>query len=144
MILKAPHPKLKQISVDCTFAEGQSIGNKLTKAIEEATPNAKEHKIVIVGLAAPQIGINKRVFVAQGQVFINPKVVRVSDKTCESREGCLSLGDDAVFVTKRPMAVSLRWTDGSRTLRSHIFTGNAATIVMHEMEHLEGVLCNEH
>jgi peptide deformylase len=143
MILKAPDPKLRQVSVKCTFAEGKLIGKRLLQAVENAKENSAKHHMVIVGLAAPQIGINKRVFVADGITFINPVLLGVSSKTIESREGCLSLGDDDVFTTKRPVMVSLQWFDTARRLHRRTFTGHAATIVKHEMDHLEGRLCND-
>lgn len=143
MIVKAPNPVLSAVARRCTYPEGMRIGKALTAGIAEAKANHKDNGMQVVGLAAPQIGISKKVFVAFDHVFINPVIVRKSDSTVQSKEGCLSLDDDLVVERERRDKVSLQWLDPNRMLRSGVFTGNAAVIVQHEMDHLSGKLCNE-
>ena len=100
------------------------------------------------GLAAPQIGVMNRVFVTDvswkegapdPQVFVNPEIVELSDRTVEAEEGCLSIPGVTTRVT-RPDRVHLVWTslDGARV--SQVFTGFAAACVQHELDHLNGIV----
>lgn len=143
MIVKAPDPVLHQVAKHCSHKESLRIGKALIAAIVEATPNSKKHGMHIVGLAAPQLGISKQVFLAFDHVFTNPVIVRKSNKTAKTKEGCLSLDDDLIVERERADIVSLQWLEPNRMIRTAVFTGNAAVIVQHEMDHLRGVLCND-
>ena len=97
------------------------------------------------GLAAPQIGILKRVFVYrpdQGdEIFplVNPEIEWSSDETETAVEGCLSIPDVALEI-ERAVSVRLRAQDleGGEILLEE--TGWNARILQHESDHLEGVL----
>lgn len=101
------------------------------------------------GLAAPQVGVATRVFVMDAtwkdgfydpQVFVNPVIIATSDTMVTQDEGCLSIPDQTVAVS-RPDTVTLRWQglDGAPAERA--FEGFAAACVQHELDHLNGVLC---
>ncbi len=101
------------------------------------------------GLAGPQIGEMRRIFVMDcgwkegapdPRVMIDPEIVWASPETVSCSEGCLSLPGMTVEVT-RPAAVRLRFTglDGAR--HDDAFTGFAAVCVQHERDHLDGILC---
>jgi peptide deformylase len=96
-----------------------------------------------VGLAAPQIGISKRIFVIdvddELHVFINPELVERSDELEETREGCLSVpGVDA------PVARSVRAVVEGTNLNGEQVRlegeGLIARAIQHEMDHLDGRL----
>jgi peptide deformylase len=95
-----------------------------------------------VGLAAPQIGILKRIVVLfDGDKFIelvNPEIVKVSGKQ-ENIEGCLSI-PGKYGITSRPRKVTVRGFD--RTGKEVKYTGKdlLARGFCHEIDHLEGVL----
>ncbi len=99
-----------------------------------------------VGLAAPQIGISRRLFVAdprrtedpEPQVFINPEI-RLEGDLVPFEEGCLSIPDVRVTV-RRPEVATIVATglDGERfELTDDDF---AARVWQHEFDHLDGVL----
>ncbi len=99
-----------------------------------------------VGLAAPQVGLSWRLFVANAtghpeddHVFINPVISPVGRHTAEHEEGCLSL-PDVKAVIHRPRTVTIQAVD----LKGHAITmtsdGLAARIWQHEFDHLDGVL----
>ena len=99
-----------------------------------------------VGLAAPQVGLPWRMFVASpttqtedDTVFINPRVVAASRAVADVDEGCLSLPDVTVNV-RRPLAVRIEaiGLDG----RPFTLEGRdlIARIWQHELDHLNGVL----
>lgn len=99
-----------------------------------------------IGLAAPQVGLSWRLFVAcptgkpeDDRVFINPRLSAPSDELEEMEEGCLSLPEINAVVT-RPASITIEATD----LDGNPFTlteeGLPARVWQHEYDHLEGVL----
>lgn len=101
------------------------------------------------GLAAPQVGVLRRIFVMDvgwkdgtptPMVCINPELHDVSEAVATCTEGCLSIPGIPAEVT-RPAAVALAWTDLSGARRTGWLTGMAATCAQHELDHLNGRLC---
>jgi peptide deformylase len=102
-----------------------------------------------VGLAAPQVGVLQRVIVAdpvkdpnktpQPIVMFNPEVLLSSDETSVYEEGCLSIPDQYAEVT-RPAEVRLRWLDLHGNEQERDFAGFWATVLQHEIDHLNGKL----
>lgn len=98
-----------------------------------------------VGLAAPQVGDSRRILVMDpdppnGPVYqmVNPHILTESDATATMVEGCLSVPGSSVKVT-RPKSLTVSWQDGWGKTHSQEFTGFLATIVQHEIDHLNGV-----
>lgn len=101
-----------------------------------------------VGLAAPQIGIIRRVFVMdcaekdappEPMALINPEIVWSSEDVRVHEEGCLSIPDIYADVT-RPDRVRVRWLDRDGAECEGEFGGLAATCAQHEIDHLDGKL----
>ena len=97
-----------------------------------------------IGLAAPQIGKNIRLFVVKiddgvERVFINPVIVGTSEKQCSYEEGCLSIPKMYADVV-RPEAVTVQYQDGNGRRKTMEATGLLARVIQHEYDHLEGVL----
>lgn len=105
------------------------------------------------GLAAPQIGVSKRVVVVDGDVmkdvfpylegfkrtFINPTVVSESETFCEYNEGCLSVPGIYADV-RRPDAIEVEYYDENLEKHRERFDKFACRMVQHEFSHLDGVL----
>lgn len=96
-----------------------------------------------VGLAAPQVGILKRVFVidvGEGvEVFINPEIIETSEETQKDIEGCLSIPGKRGYVI-RPLRVKVRTLTldgGERLVEAE---GLFARAICHENDHLNGQL----
>ena len=101
-----------------------------------------------VGLAAPQVGILRRVAVVDvtedhsGLLeLVNPEIIE-QDGSQTGREGCLSLPGRQGVVT-RPMKVKVRYQDRNGDLYELETEGFEARAVCHELDHLEGVLFDE-
>ncbi|MEO0357054.1 MAG: peptide deformylase [Pseudomonadota bacterium] len=106
-----------------------------------------------VGLAAPQIGVSKRLFVMdcikedgvdpRPLALIDPVVTWTSDDLNTYEEGCLSIPEQFGEV-QRPAEVEVEWTnlDGDRL--SERFDGLWATCAQHEIDHLDGKLFIDH
>ena len=87
-----------------------------------------------LGLAAPQVGIDARLFVtAWGEVFINPRVVDIAGPI-RTTEGCLSLPSVTATVDRW---AKICLADG------RIYEGQRAVVILHEIDHLDGVLITD-
>jgi peptide deformylase len=100
-----------------------------------------------VGLAAPQIGILRRVFVyraGEGVPFVtvvNPRLVETSDERVTDDEGCLSLGAATVVVeVERAAAVTLEGSSPQGEPLRIEAEGLEARVIQHELDHLDGML----
>lgn len=94
-----------------------------------------------IGLAANQIGKQYRVFVMQTDppmVCFNPRVTWYSDETVVLDEGCLSFPGVTVKI-KRPQHIRVRFQDPYGNVVVKKFTGLAARVFLHELDHLDGV-----
>jgi len=99
------------------------------------------------GIAANQIGSNKRIFIIDGKlndkkdpiIFINPKIIKVSEKTCTINEGCLSFPNTFLHV-KRPKNLEIEYYDIDENKFNIKAKGFFARAILHEYDHLEGKL----
>ena len=102
-----------------------------------------------IGLAAPQVGVMKRVLVMdcaerEGEApapiaLINPEITAASEEMNEHEEGCLSIPDQYGMV-KRPAIVTVSYLDPTGAAHEREFDGLWATCVQHEIDHLNGKL----
>ena len=126
---------LTQKSEAVTFEEAQEI-------ITDLLDTAKAHIEMCAGLAAPQIGVNKKVVVVRtGNTFfpmVNPVVIKKTGKKFVNTEGCLSLEGCRNVV--RWSSVLVGYIDGSGKRQTKTFNGTMAIIIQHETDHLNGVL----
>jgi peptide deformylase len=98
-----------------------------------------------IGLAAPQIGIQRKIMVwrhpdtEQGYVLLNPRIVERSQETETANEGCLSLPGHSMEV-ERAERVVVEAVDLKGEPVTIEATGLLARIMQHEIDHLEGHL----
>ena len=137
----------------------EHAGAILRKPTEEVKfPLSEEDNIIIdnmikvmyqangIGLAANQIGYNKRMFVMDTsnekdspQVFINPILRSKNNIKMTNMEGCLSCPGEDVKV-KRSITVNLEWTCRHGKSQHKTFSYLPSRVVQHEMDHLDGKL----
>jgi peptide deformylase len=116
-----------------------------------------------IGLAATQLGIEKRILVIDLQervtedeekegegepirdphVIINPELLWVSDELSVYNEGCLSIPEQYAEV-ERPARCRVRWLDEQGAAHEEELDGLMATCMQHEIDHLNGVLFIDH
>ena len=105
-----------------------------------------------VGLAAPQVGVTKRIIVIdvgksaeerEPLRMANPEIVWESEDWSVYEEGCLSLPEYYADV-ERPEQVRVKYIDQTNTERELEAEGLLATCIQHEIDHLEGVLFVDH
>ena len=133
------HEVLRQKTEDVGLEQGIVIGNFLSKVL-------KKHREVTGmgrGLAAPQIGENKSVFVTfvddKFQIYINPRMIKRSDNKNLYKEGCLSCVPMWADV-KRSRSITLEYTDEYGNFNIKEYDGFMARLLQHEYDHLEGIL----
>ena len=110
-----------------------------------------------VGLAAPQIGVSKRVVIVNAEgmedsydylkgfkrVLINPVIVSESEQTCEFEEGCLSIPGIYASV-RRPASMTVEYYDEQLQKQTETFDRFACRMVQHELSHLDGDMFVDH
>ena len=101
-----------------------------------------------IGLAAPQIGVSKRVLVMDiasededpdPMALINPAITWKSKEKETREEGCLSIPEQ-YFEVARPAKVRVEFTDPYGNQETREFEGLGSTCVQHEIDHLNGIL----
>ena len=101
-----------------------------------------------IGLAAPQIGIHKKILVIDCQpdnsatppmVLINPEITRFGKDFCVAEEGCLSIPKVFLEVI-RPRTIEVTYKDESGKKNKLKASGLLSRVIQHEMDHLNGVL----
>jgi peptide deformylase len=97
-----------------------------------------------IGIAGPQIGIGERIFAVhvQGDIprfFINPSIIETSEETQKFEEGCLSIPKLYCDVS-RPKRIKVQaWNETGRPFTIEA-EGLLARVILHEYDHLEGIL----
>lgn len=144
------HPALHTIAEEITaeeFADGTVT--KLLKDLRKAIKTYKVNGFTAVAIAAPQIGVSKRLFLIEDQstdrdplptiVAINPRFTKLSKKTHVVGEGCLSV-PEYYGVVRRHTNVTLEALDEHGKKFTRGAGGLLAQIMQHELDHLDGIL----
>lgn len=141
-ILIHPDPRLKKVCEP--VADFDAALQRFTDDMLETMYDAPG-----IGLAAPQVGVMKRVLVmdcadregdaAAPMALINPEITASSEDLNEHEEGCLSIPDQYGLV-QRPAVVTVRYLDPTGAAQEREFDGLWATCVQHEIDHLNGKL----
>lgn len=144
-ILRSGDPKLREISKTVVKIDSKIL--KLVQDLKETLAIQKDPEGV--GLAAPQIGKSLRVFVFSyngvERVIINPEIIKqsVSKSKKESKneilEGCLSL-PNYYGPLKRDQKLKIKYQTLEMVNKTESFSGFNAQIILHEIDHLNGVL----
>ncbi|MFD2261708.1 peptide deformylase [Lacibacterium aquatile] len=144
-ILIAPDPILKQKAtlVGTVTPQIVQLMDDMLQTMYEAPG---------IGLAAPQVGVLKRVIVVdisrEGEEktplkMADPEIVWVSEEDQEYEEGCLSVPEHYSNVV-RPAAIRVRYTDQNNKKVEISADGLLAVCIQHEIDHLDGILFLDH
>jgi peptide deformylase len=144
-IITAPDPRLK-IKARPVAAVDDAVRRLMDDMLETM------RKAIGIGLAAPQVGVGKRVIVLdvaregeppQPMMLANPEFLQRSADVATFSEGCLSLPEHYADVT-RSAEIRLRYVDYQNEIREIEASGLLATCIQHEIDHLDGVLFVDH
>lgn len=135
-LLPEGHPQLLEVSDEWDFETDGDPTALVTEMSKFMTANGG------VGLAAPQVGIKKRIFIMGNftklVACINPKIVSLSEERENDLEGCLSF-PDLFMKVKRPASVTVQYYNTSRELVERELTGFESRVFLHEYDHLIGI-----
>ncbi len=144
-IITAPDPRLKRIAKPVA-----RVDDELRQLMDDMLETM--YRAPGIGLAAPQVGVLKRLVVLdlskEGEdrrpyVLANPELTWVSGEDAAYEEGCLSLPDHYAEVV-RPSSIELSYLDRDNERRKLSAEGLLATCIQHELDHLDGVLFVDH
>ncbi len=144
-IVEVPDPLLKKKS-----AKVENIDDALRKTLDDMLETM--YDAPGVGLAAPQVGILKRMVVIdvsredepkRPYKMINPVITAHSDETVVHDEGCLSVPEQYAPV-ERYETVTAEYTDENGKRQTVRADGLLAICIQHELEHLDGKLFIDH
>ena len=150
------------LRADCEeFEEGSDISELISNMFDTM------YKASGVGLAAPQVGLDKRIFIVDAspfgeeepeneieaknfevlknfkKVFINPIIEEETGKKWNFSEGCLSIPGIREDVS-RHNTITISYFDEDWNFKEETYTGIAARIIQHEYDHIEGILFTDY
>lgn len=153
-IITIPDPLLRQVSQPV-----ERVDDDLRRLMDDMLETM--YAAPGIGLAGVQVAVPRRLFVMDPSqreeeregggetaspgpdrnpvVMVNPEIVRVSDETRVQEEGCLSIPDFYAEV-ERPAQCTVRYLDRDGNPQEMTCEGVFATVVQHEIDHLNGVL----
>ena len=144
-IITLPDPKLRLVSrkIERVDASLQNLMDDMVETMHDAPG---------VGLAAIQVAEPIRLLVVDvarkeeapnPQVFLNPELLWSSEERSTYEEGCLSIPEYYAEV-ERPASVRVRYLDRNGEAKEVVAEGLLATVLQHEIDHLDGVLFIDH
>ena len=121
--------------------EVSEITDRIRETLDDMVDTMREE--LGVGLAAPQVGVMRRMFVAEpepGRVYymINPEIY-FEEGSAEEYEGCLSV-PGLIGIVERPQKIKIRALDRDGVEQDYEFEGFDARVMCHENDHLNGIL----
>ena len=140
-ILVLPDARLRQVAdpIEKIDAEVKKLAKDMLDTMYDAPG---------IGLAGPQIGVMKRIVVMdlakEGEepapiVMVNPEILKYSDETVTTEEGCLSI-PEIYYEVERPAEVTVKYTDLEGDEVERDAKDRLAICIQHEIDHLDGVL----
>jgi len=140
-IITLPDPVLRQMCMPVERVDDalRRLADDMLEAMYEAPG---------IGLAAPQVGVSRRLIVLDvsekdGEknpiVMINPEIVRIGEERRSYEEGCLSIPDVKVEI-ERPASLMVRFLDRDGQAQQLMAESLLATAIQHEIDHLDGRL----
>lgn len=135
-LLPENDPLLKQVAEPWDFEKDGDPNPLVREMIKVMFANQG------IGLAAPQCGISKRIFIIGNEDYliccINPEIVEYGEEVKMDNEGCLSFPDLWLNV-KRPVSIKVKYYDIDGVLTEKEFAGIASRVFQHERDHLDGI-----
>jgi len=127
--------------------KADSSNKHLTTLVQKMYVTVRDTNNPGVGIAAPQIGINKRIIWVQRfdkqekpfEAYFNTQIVYYSKTKSEGREGCLSIPGYRGFVS-RSDTIIVNYDLLNQTNLTDTINGFTSIIFQHEIDHLEGIL----
>lgn len=134
----------RNVTPDSTDEVLQHLVYRMYKSV-----NDPEHPGV--GIAAPQVGVNRNVIWVQRQdkpyspfeVYFNPEIIQFGSQWLFGMEGCLSVPDRSGYV-RRARAILIKYNDWAGNEHVEMVEAYTARIFQHEIDHLNGIIYIDH
>lgn len=130
----------------------RNFDKETAKIIKDLEETLWEMRVKGVGLAAPQLGLNKRIFAAHRNlkkeqepipyIFVNPEITKFSTTEEIGWEGCLSIPDTYCKV-KRSKEITVEYLDKNGEKQKLKTSGFFTRVIQHELDHLDGILITD-
>lgn len=148
-VTQVGNPIIRKKSVKVISVNSQEV----KKIIKDLTDSMRYSNLV--GMAAPQIGYNFKIFVTEIRnttlrktkeldnlrVFINPKIIKISKEKISGYEGCGSVALSGIFgKVLRPSQITVSAVDENNQKFEYTAKGLLARVIQHEIDHLNGVV----
>ncbi len=166
-IIYEGHPGLRVVAEEVTFPMDEKLKETALKMLEfirnsQDEETAEKYQLRPgVGLAAPQINVNKRIFAVLlyeydeegnkvgeilNEIFVNPVLTRhsVQQAALEAGEGCLSVNREVPGYVPRSARVTIEYQDLEGNPHSIKLRNYEAIVAQHELDHLNGVMFYDH
>ncbi len=144
-VLRIGNPKLREVSRPVPESEIRS--KEIKKLIRDMIDTMEAQNGV--GLAAPQIGVQKRIFISSEgsedknkpeiRIYINPEIQILEGPVQGFWEGCLSVPGMRGLV-ERSRRIRMKWFDENEEHHDKIIEGFEAVVMQHEYDHLDGII----
>ncbi len=140
-VYEYPDPILKKKAVKV-----EKVDDELRRFMDDMLETM--YSAVGVGLAAPQVGVSKRIVVIdishedekiEPYYLVNPEIIWKSEEKVCGEEGCLSVPEQRAEV-ERFASVKLRYLDYNGQEHEELIEDFLAIVVQHELDHLDGIL----
>lgn len=148
--------KLTQVGDEALRLDNLEIKDFSSPIVKKTIKDLKDtmHDKGLVGIAAPQIGVNLQIFVTHPRntksrklfkedifrVFINPRITKSSKERTIIYEGCGSVAEGELFgPVTRPVEITIEACDEQGKIFSLNCDGLLARVIQHEMDHLSGI-----
>ncbi len=152
-VITTPDPRLRKKSTRVTTID-EEAKSTIAKMIKSSIDWEKEHPYELTtAMAAPQLGINKRIIVVRDDfddkennhftALINPEVIKTDGKMVKDYEGCLSVPEIYGLVPRPEKAKIKAMLEDGTEVRIKA-DGFLARTLMHEIDHLNGILFIDH
>lgn len=137
--------KCKNVIADPNSVELKHFVNRLYRTVRDSISMG-------VGIAAPQVGVLKNIIWVQRfdkenfpfEVYLNPSIVKYTDKKQDCVEGCLSIPNRSDTTKTRAYAILMEYDKMDGTHHSEMIEAFTAVIFQHEIDHLNGILYLDH
>jgi peptide deformylase len=137
-------PRLREIS------ESVNFDKKIPQILTDLKDTLTEHQRIYGmgrGLAAPQIGYNKRIVYIQTPDFtsylINPEIVWKSNEEFEVWDSCFSMKAHFFVKINRNKSIKVKYNDEFNEFHNETFSNDMSELLQHEIDHLDGIICSD-
>ena len=144
-VLQLGNPELRKSS---TEVEDLAEAEKIVEDLRNTLIYEQQDKEIGRALAAPQIGIHKKVVFyhvdGEEKILINPKITEKSEELFEVWDSCFSLRTAFFVKIKRHKEIKVEYQNLQGENIEEKFAGELSELFQHEIDHLHGILATDH